>query len=232
MKILILFDVDGTLVCSTNRQDSLSFATAYKDIYQRPFPTIDWHQYPHVTDKTIIQTVITSEFQRAIDPKEIKIFQNHYLSLLEAKRKQNPEHYCEVPGARKTMEWLLHQNDFNVGIATGGWVKPAEVKLTHAGIPFGDFPISGADGQTTREEIIHQALHFAREGGTHFDKIVYVGDALWDVQTTRNLQMDFVGIRRRNDLDILTAAGAQTVLQNFLDRDQFLEAIFASKPPL
>lgn len=229
--ILILFDIDGTLVCTSNRQDSHSFATAYENIYKQPFPTIDWHQYPHVTDTTIIQTVIWNTFKRQADTEEIKTFHNHYIELLSEERKLNPGHYQEVPGAKKIMEWLLDQKDFCIGIATGGWVRPAEIKLGHLVIPFGHFPISGADGQPTREDIIQQALKHAYQLHRQFDRIVYVGDALWDVRTTRNLNMNFVGIRRNNDVEVLKRVGVQHVLQNYLDRDRFLEAIMTAQPP-
>lgn len=230
--ILILFDIDGTLVCTSNRQDSKSFASAYEHIYERPFPTIDWHRYPHVTDTTIIKTVIRDTFDRAPEPREIEAFRKRYIELLHADRRANPQHYMEVPGAKKIMEWLLLQKDFCVGIATGGWVQPAKIKLGHVSIPTGHFPISGADGHPTREDIINKALRHAYELHEQFERIVYLGDALWDVRTTRNLNMNFVGVRRRNDVDVLRSAGAQTVLSNFLDRKQFLEAIFQATPPV
>lgn len=228
---LILFDIDGTLVFTENRQDSQSFAKTYESIYQKPFPTIDWHRYPHVTDKTIIETVIQEAFKRLPNPEEIEVFRNHYMNLLTKEREQNPHFFKEVPGAKRMMERLLQQDGFCVGIATGGWAKPAEIKLAHVAIPFGQFPIAGADGQPTREDIIKVALNHAYQLHQHFDRIVYIGDALWDVQTTRNLNMNFVGIRRRNDLEVLRRAGAQIVLPNFLNQDRFLAAVLEAKPP-
>lgn len=230
--ILILFDIDGTLVYTTNRQDSKAFAATYEAIYHRPFPTIDWHQYPHVTDTTIIQTVIWEAFKRHPTQEEIEQFQRLYLKKLLQERQQNPAHFKEVPGARKMMEYLLSQSQFCVGIATGGWIKPARVKLGHVEIPKGHSPISGADGLATREEIIEQALHYAHKHHKRFARIVYIGDALWDVQTTRKIKMNFIGIRRKNDLAVLQKAGAGTVLPNFLDQARFLDTILTARPPV
>jgi len=50
--ILIIFDVDGTLVFS-EKLDSRCFAATYQEVYRIPFPTIDWRKYPHVSDTTI-----------------------------------------------------------------------------------------------------------------------------------------------------------------------------------
>lgn len=230
--ILILFDIDGTLVYTNNRKDSKSFAAAYESIYQQPFPTIDWHRFPHVTDTAIIQTVIKEAFDREPEVDEINHFRNDYIQRLNLGRLQNPEHYLEVPGAKKMVEWLLSRREFCVGIATGGWIKPAEIKLAHVSIPTGQFPISGADGHPTRESIINTALGHAYQRYDRFERIVYVGDALWDIQTTRNLSMNFVGIRRQNDLEVLQKAGAGCVLPNFLDRDLFLDAVLAANPPM
>ena len=229
--ILILFDIDGTLVCTTNRQDSKSFAAAYESIYHQPFPTIDWHQYPHVTDTTIIQTVIKDAFGREPSESEIEHFRKDYISRLTRERMQNPQHYQEVPGAKNMVDWLLRQEGYCVGIATGGWIKPAEVKLGHVAIPTGQFPISGADGHPTREAILRKALSYAYQEHSHFDRVVYVGDALWDVKTTRNLNMNFIGIRHRHDVEVLEKAGAKYVLPNFLDQNRFLDAIKATGPP-
>ncbi len=38
--ILVIFDVDGTLVFS-EKKDSQAFADTYQMVYNRPFPTID-----------------------------------------------------------------------------------------------------------------------------------------------------------------------------------------------
>ncbi|MBK8490343.1 MAG: hypothetical protein IPL49_05395 [Saprospirales bacterium] len=74
MKTLILFDVDGTLLHS-EKNDSQSFAETYEELYGRPFPTIDWLQYPHVTDTTILQSVVGDHFERDCRWEEIEIFQ-------------------------------------------------------------------------------------------------------------------------------------------------------------
>ncbi|MEZ4935868.1 MAG: hypothetical protein R2788_27500, partial [Saprospiraceae bacterium] len=57
------------------------------------------------------------------------------------------------------------------------------------------------------------------------------GDAIWDVQTTSNLSLNFIGIRREGDVEVLLQAGATTVLQDFSDHDQFMKAVYTATPP-
>ncbi len=227
---LIIFDLDGTLVHS-DRRDSNYFAQAYESIYQKPFPTIDWTKYPHVTDTTIFQSVIHQHFERSPADEEVTVFQQHYIALLEAGRRQSPEHFQSIPGAQ-TMMAHLHAapEQYRTCLATGGWQAPAAVKLRHVGLLSDRLGIHGADGKVTREAILNEAI--ANAGGPErYTKIVYVGDAEWDVTTTRNLQLDFVGIRWRGDTAVLQEAGATQVITNFLDLDVFFQALQAATPP-
>jgi len=153
------------------------------------------------------------------------------VDLIVEKRKTNPEFFLEVPNSRKTIEQLLANERFEVGIATGGWNKPAHVKLNHIGIPTNDIMIKCADGCPTREDIINHVLNQAQTRNLNLEKVVYIGDAPWDVRTTRNLNMPFIGIRRKGDHGKLLELGAQTVLTDYRNFDQFLEAVDKAQPP-
>ena len=229
--ILIIFDVDGTLVYS-ERRDSRSFAATYELLYGRPFPTIDWHYFPHVTDTTIFGTLIREHFQRDHTESEVEYFQQFYLSRLDENRRLRPRHYCEVPGARDTWERLCRDKNFVLGVATGGWSRPARIKLAHVGITTEPHLLSGADGKATRDDILQEVIDRARHTYGRFERIVYVGDAGWDVVTTRRMQLNFVGIRYQHDLHLLQQAGASHVLPNYQDFDAFLQAVHEATTPI
>ena len=229
-KTLVIFDVDGTLVYS-NKIDSQCFAQAYKEIYDCPFPSIDWTKYPHVTDHTIFKTVIRQHFGRDATEAEMTEFQQHYIGLLEHFRVVRPEEFQEVPNAKLTIDNLRNDDRFVVGIATGGWQRPAHVKLNHVKIPAHELFLSGADGKETREEIIQQVIGAVQVQHAVISRVVYVGDAIWDVHTTRKLNMNFIGIRRTGDLEILEREGTKIVLQDFSNYERFVEAVFEAAPP-
>lgn len=229
--VFVIFDVDGTLVYS-DKKDSLSFAQAYEDLYGRSFPSIDWRDYPHVTDTTIFGTVIRQHFGREADAGEIAHFQAHYINLLRQKRRTSPENYQAIPGAQQAVDRLAAQEGYLVGVATGGWRQPAEVKLEHVGIRIAPSLFSGADGKAEREAILEEVIGQAR--GLHGDRlsrIVYVGDAEWDVRTTRNLQLAFIGLRRLGDYELLQREGARHVIRDFTDFEHFQHLVAEASPP-
>lgn len=227
---LLLFDIDGTLVYSDKR-DSRHFAATYQEIYGFPFPTIDWEKYPHVTDTTIFNTVIEQHFQRPVLPGEIDFFQRRFVEVIKHDRQLNATAFREVPAARLTLEQLAQDERYVVGIATGGWLAPAYVKLQHVGIDCSTLLISAADGNLTREAILQEVVQRAVQRYTAFQRIVYVGDAIWDIHTTRNLGINFVGIRYRGDVEVLEQVGASHVLQDYQSYDAFLEAVEQATPP-
>lgn len=230
-KTLVIFDVDGTLVYS-NKIDSQCFAQAYQEIYGQMFPTIDWTKYPHVTDHTIFRTVIHQHFEREATEEEMTVFQQHYIGLLEHNRVVKPEEFQEVPNAKLTIDSLRQDERFVIGIATGGWQRPAHVKLNHVKIPVGELFLSGADGKETREEIIEQVIGVAQRHHGTIGRVVYVGDAIWDVHTTRRMNMNFIGIRRMGDVEVLEREGTTVVLQDYSSYDRFVEAVFEARPPV
>jgi phosphoglycolate phosphatase-like HAD superfamily hydrolase len=227
---LIIFDVDGTLVYSDKR-DSRVFAQTYESVYQKPFPSIDWRQFPHVTDNIIFGTVIRQHFQRTPSTEETADFQSIYMDALRRARQKQPEHFREVPGARQAIT-QLQQTDRLIGIGTGGWKTPAHIKLSHVGITVEDRLFSGGDNKPNREAILEETIVAAEDlNGGPLSRIVYLGDAEWDVATTRNLQIDFVGVRHLGDLDTLHTIGAETVIQDYTCYATFEAALQAARPP-
>ena len=226
----LLFDVDGTLVYSEQR-DSRCFAEVYKHIYGKSLPGIDWEAYPHVTDTTILTTAVEQHFRRKPNQAELLLFQEVYIERLMEKRRADPNHSLAVPGARSAIERLLQDERFRIGVATGGWEQTARLKLRHVGIPEMDLPVQGADGKHTREEIICELIDRMNNDHGPVGHIVYVGDALWDVRTMRNLRMPFIGLRWRGDSEVLLQAGARQVISNYLDYKGFLELVEKAEPP-
>lgn len=228
---LILFDVDGTLVYS-DKKDSYSFADTYEELYGLPFPSIDWRKYTHVTDTTIINTVIQDHFQRPFSQEEWDTFQERYISKLKQNRKQSPADFKSVRGATPLVNELLAHPDYAVGVGTGGWKAPAMVKLQHVGINIAEEVVVGADGKSRRETILEEAIARAQQMlGERFEKIVYIGDAEWDVRTTRNMELDFIGVRHKGDVEVLEQLGAQHVIAEYTDMNVFLDLVEQAQPP-
>lgn len=229
MKTLLLFDIDGTLLFS-DHIDSRCFASSYQAVFGRAFPGIDWTRYPHVTDHVIFRTAFTEHFGREAQAAERQAFEDHYIGQLRRHRQTRPDEFREVPGAAALWRQLCADERYVTGIATGGWRRPALVKLAHVNIapltPYAAY----ADDMETRADILRAAIALAR-AEHDIDRVVYVGDAVWDVVTTRELELPLVGIRRAGDHAVLTAVGAPVVLTDFQRPADFLQAVAAARTP-
>ena len=218
-KTLVLFDIDGTLLYSEGH-DSRCFARSYQSVFGRPFPTIDWTRFTEVTDHVIFRTAFHDHFGRYPTAAERDTFEDHYLAGLRQMRRDRPGDFREVPGAGALWRTLSADPRFVTGIATGGWQRPAAVKLAHVGLP-PDVAYAGyANGMFSRVDILNEAIGKARRRH-RIERVVYVGDAVWDVTTTAKMQLPLIGIRRRGDHDALRRHGARYVLTDYRDATAF-----------
>ena len=230
MKRLLLFDVDGTLVYSL-RRDSQAFAKLFKERYGHDFPSIDWEHYPHVSDTTIFGHAYYECIGKWPSQEERNVFKLEFIKALKVNRQRTPEHFNEIPGASQLIANLIQKKEFDVAIATGGWEGPARVKLNHVNIQFDSKVLVGADGKPTREKILGEAIEKAKRVNPLLKDVVYIGDAIWDVRTTRNMNLPLVGIRHKGDADYLHNAGVTTVIRNYIDEDAFYAAVENARPP-
>lgn len=75
------------------------------------------------------------------------------------------------------------------------------------------------------------ALAERANGVAAFDRIVYVGDGVWDARGSRNLGFHFVGIQHENHHKTLANEGASQILQDYLDLDDFMRALETAQVP-
>lgn len=59
----------------------------------------------------------------------------------------------------------------------------------------------------------------------HFDKVVCVGDGLWDLRAARNLGYGFVGITAECDPLTMARHGARVMLADYSNPAGFLRAL-------
>ncbi|MCA1640363.1 MAG: HAD hydrolase-like protein, partial [Acidobacteria bacterium] len=82
-----------------------------------------------------------------------------------------------------------------------------------------------ADDAVSREEILQIAIEksLKKYGLAKFEKVVSIGDGVWDVRTAKNLNLDFIGIASGKRADALRDAGANYIIKDFRDYENFLE---------
>lgn len=126
----------------------------------------------------------------------------------------------------------LPQRDWCVAFATGGWRPSALLKLRVAEIALDEAVFACADDARTRADIVRLA-HARAESfyERRFDRVVSVGDGVWDVQTAAALRLPFVGIGKGAHAERLRTAGAQIVVSDYADLDEFRNALDVAAPP-
>ena len=75
-----------------------------------------------------------------------------------------------------------------------------------------------------REHILEAAIDLAK-ADHDISAVVYIGDAIWDVTTTQQMQLPLIGIRRAGDHEVLLREGVEVVLSDYSDVNSFMAAI-------
>jgi beta-phosphoglucomutase-like phosphatase (HAD superfamily) len=223
---LVIFDVDGTLT-DTNGVDDDCFLQAFEDALGITDISTDWESYPHTTDSAIALHVFQTKFDRAPQDEEIQKHKTRFLELLQIRSMMNPAQFVEITGAGAMLKRLRRESDWAIAIATGSRRDAVRLKMNAAKITGDDLPIASADDGLSREEILQIAVKMALKvyNQLEFEKIVSVGDGVWDVRTAANLEMLFLGIGDKKTAVKLRQAGANIVLKNYADYDLFLSSL-------
>ncbi len=189
-KIATIFDIDGTLVETAGFEDELYIALV-RDVLGEVCIRQDWRTYRHVTDIGVLRQVM----------EENQVHDESRIQEVRAKFGETVSQYLydggeclPINGAIGLVDILLSSNQIAMGIATGGWGHTARMKLNHAGFNLQDVVLTSSDDSEERITIMRKCLHAL---GDSYHRIVYVGDAEWDVQATLELGWHFIGVGTR-----------------------------------
>lgn len=232
---LAVFDIDGTLT-DTNDVDDHCFVAALADSHAISGINTNWNEYPHTTDSGIMLHIFQEQFARSPSENELMKFKQRFVSLLDNRYASEAKLFHEIPGAAYALNWLRHERqEWAVSVATGCWRESALMKLRAAKIELGSIPAAYAEDGISREEIIlasiSKALEYYRPE-KEFEKIVSIGDGLWDVRAAVNLKLAFVGVGSGATEARLRQAGAKHVIEDFTNPDAFMRVLNDAEIPL
>ncbi|MBV1881149.1 MAG: HAD hydrolase-like protein [Pseudomonadales bacterium] len=182
----IIFDIDGTLIQSTDF-DSACYKAAILSHADVDFKD-DWGEYRHVTDSGILNEIIESHNLTRHKDELVKRIKESFIENTYSHLKEHP--VSEVPGARKFIELLKFKPEVGLGVATGGWAETALMKLQSAGFDFGGIVICSANDAMARVDIMKLSL--SKSGSERPSNITYFGDASWDKKACSDLSWNFV----------------------------------------
>ena len=229
---LAVFDIDGTLT-ATNEVDDVCFVQALADAHGITDINTDWASYPHTTDSAIISHIYQQRFSREPETLEIDEIKRCFVRLLKENRQKRPALFDEITGAASMLTQLKQEPDWRIAIASGSWGVAAELKLEEAKIETDQIVTAYADDGFSREEILRSAISKGRceFREQSFDRIVSIGDGVWDLRTARNLSLPFIGIGDADRADRLRQQGATHVLKDFVPYPQVLRCLVEAEVP-
>jgi phosphoglycolate phosphatase-like HAD superfamily hydrolase len=230
MNRLAIFDIDGTLT-DTNGVDDEAYRTAVSAAIEVAPEIIDWSGALHVTDAEIFRHLCTVHGRGEPSAELMSRARAQFVELLTSTLRDEPDRFVEIRGAATMLDRLANEG-WSVALATGGWGPSARLKLRAAGIEINDALLACADDGVSRADIVRLARQRAESVyGTRFDRVVSVGDGVWDVATAASLELPFVGIAGGEKAGRLRSAGARTVFPDYRELAEFLSALSTAEPP-
>lgn len=153
--------------------------------------------------------------------------------MLNAQYRSNQASFAEIAGASIALDRLKRESDWAVAIATGCWRESALLKLKVAQIDIAGMPAAYAEDGLSREEILQAAVSqsLVQQRLSSFEKIVSIGDGLWDVRTARRLDFAFLGVGSGEAAANLYQAGAKHVIEDFADSGRLVNILNEAEVP-
>ncbi|HOP32663.1 MAG TPA: HAD family hydrolase [Candidatus Hydrothermia bacterium] len=190
--LLLLFDIDGTLI-NSGGAGAAALNRAFKSRYNvdDAMAAVDPHGQ---TDMVIVEEIFLKKLKKTPSTEEIKEILDLYVGYLR-EEVNRAERYVVLPYVRETLDFLLKENEFVLGLATGNVEEGARIKLERGDLnkyfPFGGF---GSDSRV-RSEIVRKAVE---RGGNYSkkkpDEVYVIGDTPLDIEAGKKASCKTIGI--------------------------------------
>jgi len=222
-EMLILFDVDGTLV---HVAEEVAFASAFRELYGEGVD-VSWPEDITASDTSFMAAVVERATGRQATPDDLATVAARFVDHLGKGILSGALSVRAVAGASEFVAACADVS--SVAVATGCVEPSARLKLRHAGLDH-HFPCGGfSTGEQRRSEIVLRAIEAAeRHYRRRFvsSRIVSLGDGPWDVEAARELGLRFIGINEsERGRARLARAGARVVLRDYADAAAIRRAI-------
>jgi phosphoglycolate phosphatase-like HAD superfamily hydrolase len=214
---LAIFDVDGTLLDNMEIEDAC-YSAALREVLDLPSLDTDWTHYEHVSDAAIAMEAYRRHYGSEPAATQLDATISRFVRLLDEAHRAGAGVIKPVPGAVELFGALL-RHGWAVAIATGAWRRASELKLAAGGVRHAGVPMATSEDGPARASIVSAARARAEQlhGVDRFDRVVSIGDGLWDVLAARELGLPFVGAGTGARADRLRAAGVDVILEDYAD---------------
>jgi phosphoglycolate phosphatase len=226
MKLLLLWDIDGTLILSGNAgMRALQVALHRVFAIDGSLADID---FAGRTDTWIMRAVF-QKFELPATPENFTHFFAGYVAALPSEL--NNPHARVLPGVREILHAVAARGFVAQGLLTGNMRRGAEVKLAYHGLwdhfAFGAF----ADDSEHRNELGPHAVRRALERhGVNFaaDAVWVIGDTPHDIACGKTIGARTLGVGTGGaTLDQLRIHQPTAVVENLADTEAVLRLLFS-----
>lgn len=213
---LIVFDIDGTLTDSIPTYLPV-ITKVLGDIGLKDIDT-DYDNYLHHTDLHALEYNYERNFNKKA-PKDLRYALD---TLLETELIKHPS-VVEIPGAIALLK-ELQSLDIPFAYGTGAFPKATAIKMQGAGVPFIPEVLATSLHNVSRVGFVQEAIDKSKMyyKKDTFERIVAVGDGLWDLKAAQEMNIDFLGVGLKNR-DVMMDNGCTNWVENYLNftADQF-----------
>lgn len=234
--MLILFDIDGTLLTSSG-VGIRAMGAAGRRLYSNHF---DEHciEYAGRLDPLIIADLLIKHDQQPT-PEAIEQFRHAYGAELEALL-QTPGIAQPCPGVVDLVDALEQVEQVTLGLLTGNYPETGRRKLSACGLDPDRFPIAawGSDSPHTpaaREHLPPVAIerfHHTSARRIGPEQVVIIGDTPHDIACARANACRAIGVATgRYSVADLSSSGADLALETLADTRGIIEWIMEMRDP-
>ncbi len=221
---LIIFDIDGTL-CHSRYIDDKCYIQAFRKGLGLDIKNTDWNSYKHVTDHYVTKQIIIAETGNNPDKQLIDLIIEKYAEELKIQLHKEDTSFTAIPGVKELFEYFYDNSDeYQTGIATGGFFKTAMYKLEKIGVKFPGEHIYSSNNYDTKQEMINDLMDKELSKNNSFDKVIYVGDREYDFNVSKEMNIDFIGIDFKGN-GKLRSLGIENVINNYEPIEKFLALV-------
>ena len=225
----MIFDVDGTLTESGDVDTEVN-VRAMAELFDLRDVDTDWSHYRHATDGGVFEECFARRWGRPPDPDQRARFEERVGADMAQVLRAHPHRSRAVPGAPALLAALAARPEVTVALASGAYQRSMLAKLRGAGLELDALPRATGSDAISRAEIVSLACAraAAHAGCRRFDRVISVGDGVWDVETARRLELAFVGVGTGAARARLERAGARTIVDDYRDPDAVLALLAAA----
>ncbi len=213
--LLVLFDIDGTLLTS-NRMGRTSIKHALEQVCGRELST-DGVSFAGRTDPAIVRDILTKTgFSTERIDRLLERCLACYTELLESSL--TPEQVTLLPGVRGLLDQFSSNPRTQLGLITGNLRSTAFTKLRAGGVahyfPFGAFGSDHEDRKRLPAVAVDRASQYCHH---HFEprNTLIIGDTQHDVSCSQYFGAQAVAVATGVvDYEVLEATGPTILLRN------------------